>query len=64
MNAILLICVIAAVALLVFRPAPVQRTQVFYMPVEVTETQSGRLGCLPVIMFVIFLVLVLGLIRW
>lgn len=63
MSAILLICGIAAVALLIFRPAPIQRTQVFYMPVEVTETQPGGFGCLPVIMLVIFLALVLGLIR-
>lgn len=61
MSALLLICGIAAVALLVFRPAP--RTQVFYVPIEVTETPRG-IGCLPVILFVIFLVLVLGLIRW
>lgn len=63
MSALLLICGIAAVALLVFRPAPAPRTQVFYVPIEVSETPRG-IGCLPVILFVIFLVLVLGLIRW
>lgn len=61
MSALLLIGVIATVAFLIFRPAP--RTQVFYVPIELTEQPRG-LGCLPVILFVIFLVLVLGLIRW
>ena len=44
METLLLIIGIAAVALLLVRPAP--RPQVIYVPIEIAEAR-GNLGCLP-----------------
>jgi len=46
MESLLLIIGIAAVALLLVRPAP--RPQIIYVPVEVAEERGG-LGCLPLL---------------
>jgi len=56
MDTLLLIIAIAAAALLLFRPAP--QAQVIYVPVEVAEERGG-LGCLPLIVVGIMLLLLL-----
>ncbi len=62
MEVLLLIVGIAVVALLLFRPAP--QAQIIYVPVEVAAPQGGGLGCLPVIIIGIILLLALGMIRF
>ena len=62
MENLLLIIGGVAVALFLFRPAPLP--QIFYVPVEVAHPQGGGLGCLPVIVLGIVLLLVLGVIRF
>ena len=53
---------IIAVALFLFRPTP--QPQIIYIPVEVAAPQGGGLGCLPVIIIGIILLLALGVIRF
>jgi hypothetical protein len=59
MTPLLIIAGIAALALL-FCPAP--RTQVIYVPVEIAEERVG-LGCLPVILIGIVLIVAVVIIR-
>ena len=58
----LLIIGLAAVALFLFRPAP--QPQIMYVPVEVANPQGGGMGCLPVIVIGIMVLLALGVIRF
>jgi hypothetical protein len=60
METLLLIIGVVVIALLVFRSAP--RTQIIYVPVEVAEPQGG-LGCLPLIVVAVLVLLALGAIR-
>jgi len=60
METLLLIIGIATAALLLVRPAP--RSQIVYVPLEVAEERGG-LGCLPLIVVGIMVLLVLGVIR-
>jgi hypothetical protein len=46
--------------LLLFRPAP--RTQVIYVPIEVSEERSGP-GCLTLMVVGVVLTMALGIIR-
>jgi len=62
MEALLLIIGIVAVALFLFRPAP--GPQIIYVPVEVATTPSAGLGCLPVIIIGLILLLALGVIQF
>lgn len=56
METLLLIIGIVAVALLLIRPAP--RPQIIYVPLEVADERGG-LGCLPLIVVGIMVLLVL-----
>ena len=58
METLLLIIGGIAVALFLFRPAP--QPQIMYVPVEVVNPQGGGLGCLPVIIIGLMVLLVLG----
>ena len=60
METLLLIIGIAAAALLLVRPAP--RPQIIYVPVEVVEERGG-LGCLPLIVIGVLVLLALGVIK-
>lgn len=60
METLLLIIGIAIAAMVFFRPAP--RTQVIYVPVEVAEERGG-LGCLPLIIVAVLVLLALGVIK-
>lgn len=57
---ILLLIGIAALAVLLFRPAP--RPTIIYVPVEVVEERGGR-GCLPLIVVALLVLLALGVVR-
>jgi hypothetical protein len=57
MEILLLIIGIAALALVLFRPA--QQPQIIYVPVEVAESHSGGLGCLPLILGAVLVLLTL-----
>ena len=59
METLLIIGIVAA-ALLLFRPA--LRTQIVYVPVEVVEERGG-LGCLPLIIVAVLVLLALGVIK-
>jgi hypothetical protein len=62
METLLLIIALVIVALVLFRPAP--RTQIIYVPMEVVEEPQGELGCLPLIVVAVLLLLALGVIRF
>jgi len=62
METLLLIIGSIAVAMFLFRPA--SQPQIMYVPVEVVAPQGGGLGCLPVIVVGIVLLLALGVIRF
>ena len=57
MDTLLLIIGFVAAALVLLRPAP--RPQVIYVPIEVTEARGG-LGCLPLIVVAVLVLLALG----
>lgn len=61
MSSVLLICVFAVVGFVMLRPAP--RSQVIYVPIEVTETRR-RLGCMPFILLglIILFLMALGIV--
>jgi hypothetical protein len=61
METLLLIIGIMFVALILLRPAP--RSQVIYVPIEVTEEHGGGVGCLVLIVVGIMMLLALGAIR-
>ncbi|KPV50518.1 hypothetical protein SE17_26475 [Kouleothrix aurantiaca] len=58
MSSVLLICVLAVVGFVMLRPAP--RTQVIYVPIEVTEARR-RLGCMPFILLGLIILFLMGL---
>jgi len=62
METLLLIVGITAVAFFLFRPAP--GPQIVYVPVEVATTQGGGLGCLPLIIIGIIVLLAMGVVRF
>jgi hypothetical protein len=62
MEIMLLIAVGIVVALVFSRRAP--RTQIIYVPIEVVEESQGGLGCLPLLVVAILLLLALGVIRF
>lgn len=53
---------LAAITLLLVRPT--SQPQIMYVPVEVPTTQQGGLGCLPMIIVVIMVLLILGVIQF
>ncbi|HNP87070.1 MAG: hypothetical protein JST60_06195 [Chloroflexi bacterium SZAS-1] len=59
MSAILLMCGLAAIGFTLFRPAA-PRSQVIYVPVELTEAPP-RFGCTPLIILGFILVLIISL---
>ena len=63
MSPVLLICVLAVVGFVMLRPAP--RSQVIYVPVEVTEARR-RLGCMPFILLslIVLFLMALGLVHF
>jgi hypothetical protein len=61
METLLLIVGIVFIVLMLLRSAP--RSQVIYVPIEVTEEHSGGLGCLPLIVVGIMVLVALGVIR-
>ncbi len=61
MEILLLIIAGSVAALVLFRPAP--RTQIVYVPIEVAEAPQGGLGCLPLLVVAILILLALGVIR-
>jgi hypothetical protein len=62
METLLLIIGIVFVALILLRPTP--RTHLIFVPVEVAEMQGGGLGCLPLIIIAILVLLALGMFRF
>lgn len=62
MNALDLMLVggVVVITLVVMRPAP--QPTIIYMPVEVAEARGG-LGCLPLIVGVVLVLLALGVVR-
>jgi hypothetical protein len=62
MQTMLLIIAVALAAMVLFRPAP--RSQVIYVPVEVSEECGEGLGCLPLIVVGIVVLVALGVIRF
>jgi hypothetical protein len=60
METVLLIIGVVALALVLVRPAP--QPTIIYMPVEVAEARGG-LGCLPLIVGAVLVLLALGVLR-
>lgn len=60
MDTLLLIMGGVALAVLLVRPAP--QPTIIYMPVEVAEPRGG-LGCLPLIIVGVLVLLALGVVR-
>ncbi|MBK9945493.1 MAG: hypothetical protein IPP13_28215 [Kouleothrix sp.] len=56
MTPLLLIIGLAALAALRFRPTP--HTHVVYVPIEVAEARGGGLGCAPMILLVVALLII------
>jgi hypothetical protein len=62
MEIVLLLIGIAIVAALFSKPAP--QSHVVFIPVEVATAQSDGLGCLPVIVVGLIILLIAGAVRF
>jgi hypothetical protein len=62
MEIVLLIIGIVIVTVLFSKPAP--QSHIIYVPIEVATAQSGGLGCLPVIIVGLIILLIVGAIRF
>jgi len=58
---IILIGVVAGLVMTMLRPAP--RPEIIYVPIEIPEERGDGMGCLPMIIIGIVVLLALGIIR-